>query len=309
MSAPVALVTGGQQGIGLGIAAALTDAGFACVLAAERAADDPAVVAALDRLGPAARYLRHDLSETGGEAALLDAVEAEAGPVAAFVSNAGVPPLDRVDMLEAGRTSFDLALAVNLRGAFFLAQEVARRMLAGEETAADASSGASTGGGAARDVDTGKDGGTERNRGTERDETAGRAGGAGQYGSAKRSAAAHPRSMIFVTSVSAEMASTNRAEYCISKAGAAMMARLFAARLAPHGISVVELRPGIVETAMTAAAKDKYDTRIAEGLVPAGRWGQPRDIGAVVVPVAKGTFAFASGATIAVDGGLSLPRL
>jgi NAD(P)-dependent dehydrogenase (short-subunit alcohol dehydrogenase family) len=82
-----------------------------------------------------------------------------------------------------------------------------------------------------------------------------------------------------------------------------------ALRLAPHGIGVFELRPGIIETPMTAGVKERYDGRIAEGLVPAGRWGQPDDIGAVVVPIATGQLAFATGAVIPVDGALSVPRL
>jgi NAD(P)-dependent dehydrogenase (short-subunit alcohol dehydrogenase family) len=105
------------------------------------------------------------------------------------------------------------------------------------------------------------------------------------------------------------MASVERAEYCISKAGAAMMAELFAVRLASEGIGVFELRPGIIETEMTAGVKDKYTARIEGGLVPAGRWGKPSDIGDIVVPMATGRMAFANGAVIPVDGGLSIPRL
>ena len=117
------------------------------------------------------------------------------------------------------------------------------------------------------------------------------------------------RSIVFVTSVNATMVSVERAEYCISKAGASMMAKLFAARLAPLGIGVFELRPGIIETAMTEGVKDAYTARIDGGLVPAGRWGRPADIGSVVVPLVEGRMAFANGAAIPVDGGLSIPRL
>ncbi len=87
------------------------------------------------------------------------------------------------------------------------------------------------------------------------------------------------------------------------------MAELFAVRLAPHGIGVFELRPGIIETGMTAGVKDKYTARIEGGLVPAARWGQPADIGSIIVPIADGQMAFATGSTFAVDGGLSIPRL
>jgi NAD(P)-dependent dehydrogenase (short-subunit alcohol dehydrogenase family) len=115
--------------------------------------------------------------------------------------------------------------------------------------------------------------------------------------------------IVFVTSVSAEMASPNRGEYCVSKAGLSMAARLFALRLAPHGIPVYEVRPGIIQTEMTAAVKDLYDRRIAEGLIPEGRWGQPEDVGKAVASLLRGDVPHASGAVIHVDGGLSLPRL
>jgi NAD(P)-dependent dehydrogenase (short-subunit alcohol dehydrogenase family) len=144
-------------------------------------------------------------------------------------------------------------LRINLSGGFFLAQEVARRMLFAPSP---------------------------------------------QY-----------RSITFVTSVSARMASPDRADYCISKAAASMAAHALALRLAPHGIGVFELRPGIIETAMTGPVKEKYDARIADGLVPMNRWGQPADIGQAVVPLVTGQMAFATGAVIPVDGGLSIERL
>jgi NAD(P)-dependent dehydrogenase (short-subunit alcohol dehydrogenase family) len=250
---PVALVTGGQQGIGRGIAEALARAGFSVAIASEIAADAPAVIDALEPLGAGCRYFRHDLAEIGGVGALIDQVEAELGPITSLVSNAGVAAKVRGDLLDLLPESFDFVVGVNLRGAFFLAQEVARRMTA-------------------------------------------------------RPAEPY-RSIIFVTSVSATMVSIERAEYCISKAGAAMMAQLFAVRLAPRGIGVFDLRPGIIATGMTAGVKDKYTAQIEAGLVPAARWGRPADIGDVVVPLAEGRFAFATGAVVAIDGGLSIARL
>lgn len=115
--------------------------------------------------------------------------------------------------------------------------------------------------------------------------------------------------IVFVTSVSAEMASPNRGEYCVSKAGLSMAARLFAVRLAEHGIPVYEVRPGIIATEMTAAVRESYDRRIADGLVPERRWGQPEDVGRVVAALLRGDLPHASGAIIHVDGGLALPRL
>ena len=118
-----------------------------------------------------------------------------------------------------------------------------------------------------------------------------------------------PHAIVFVTSVSAEMASPIRGEYCVSKAGQSMAAKLFAARLAPDRIPVYEVRPGIIATDMTANVKEMYDKRIAEGLVPEGRWGQPDDVGRVVASLVRGDMAFATGTIFNVDGGLSIPRL
>lgn len=116
-------------------------------------------------------------------------------------------------------------------------------------------------------------------------------------------------SIVFVTSVSADHASVNRGDYCVSKAGLSMAARLFAARLAADGIPVYEVRPGIIATDMTARVKDLYDRRIADGLVPEGRWGQPDDVGRVVAALIRGDMPYATGSIITVDGGLSIPRL
>ena len=116
-------------------------------------------------------------------------------------------------------------------------------------------------------------------------------------------------SIVFVTSVSAEMASPNRGEYCVSKAGLSMAARLFAVRLAEHGIPVYEVRPGIVATDMTAGVRDAYDQRISEGLVPERRWGQPDDVGRAVAALVRGDVPYATGTIVNIDGGLWLPRL
>jgi NAD(P)-dependent dehydrogenase (short-subunit alcohol dehydrogenase family) len=115
--------------------------------------------------------------------------------------------------------------------------------------------------------------------------------------------------VVYVTSVSATVASTSRGEYCVSKAGLAMAARLWAVRLAEAGIPVYEVRPGIIRTDMTAGVAGKYDRLIAEGLVPQGRWGTPEDVGRVVSALARGDAPYSTGAVIVVDGGLTLPRL
>ena len=123
---------------------------------------------------------------------------------------------------------------------------------------------------------------------------------------------AEPRfeaSIVFITSVSADMASVNRGEYCVSKAGLSMAVRLFALRLAEHGIPVFEVRPGIIATDMTAAVTEVYDRRIADGLVPERRWGRPDDVGRAVAALVRGDVPYATGTVIHIDGGLSMPRL
>lgn len=117
------------------------------------------------------------------------------------------------------------------------------------------------------------------------------------------------RSIVFVTSVSAEMVSTMRGDYCVSKAGLAMTTQLFAARLATSDIQVYEVRPGIIATDMTAPVREMYDQRIAHGLIPEGRWGQPEDVGRVVAALLRGDAPYATGSVIHVDGGLTIPRL
>jgi NAD(P)-dependent dehydrogenase (short-subunit alcohol dehydrogenase family) len=115
--------------------------------------------------------------------------------------------------------------------------------------------------------------------------------------------------VVFVTSISAYTSSTNRGDYCISKAGLSMACQLFADRLAEFGIPVVEIRPGIVKTAMTGGVKEKYDKLIGEGLLPMRRWGRPEDVAAAVAAVARGDLDYSAGAVIEVSGGFQLHRL
>ncbi|RWM72677.1 MAG: 3-ketoacyl-ACP reductase [Mesorhizobium sp.] len=118
-----------------------------------------------------------------------------------------------------------------------------------------------------------------------------------------------PKSIITITSVSAEMASPERADYCISKAGLSMWVKALALRLAPENIGVFEVRPGIIRTDMTAGVTAKYDALIEGGLVPAKRWGEAADVGAAVAALAGGKLGFSTGSIINVDGALSVPRL
>ncbi len=115
--------------------------------------------------------------------------------------------------------------------------------------------------------------------------------------------------IVNVSSISATVASVNRGEYCISKAGISMTTQLFAVRLGEYGIPVYEVRPGIINTDMTAGVKGKYDALIEQGLCVQKRWGEPEDVGKAVSSLVKGDFPYSTGQVIMVDGGLTIPRL
>ena len=112
--------------------------------------------------------------------------------------------------------------------------------------------------------------------------------------------------IINISSISAYTASPIRGEYCVSKSGISMMTALYAARLAEYGIGVYEIQPGIIDTDMSAVAKERYDKLIEEGLTPIRRWGKPEDIGKAAVAIAKDLFPFSTGEVFNVDGGFHL---
>ncbi len=130
-----------------------------------------------------------------------------------------------------------------------------------------------------------------------------------QYASAKMIAHKTGDMIINVTSMSAYTASINRGEYCISKAGLAMVTELFAARLAEYGINVYEIRPGIIRTDMTAGVSKKYEDLIAGGLLPIARMGEPADIAKAVSALASGALPYSTGEVLNIDGGFHLRTL
>lgn len=115
--------------------------------------------------------------------------------------------------------------------------------------------------------------------------------------------------MINISSISATVASVNRGEYCVSKAGMSMVTQLFATRLGEYDLPVYEVRPGVIMTDMTGGVKEKYDKLIAEGLSVQKRWGLPEDVGKTVAMLARRDMPFSTGQVLMVDGGLTLPRL
>lgn len=118
--------------------------------------------------------------------------------------------------------------------------------------------------------------------------------------------------IVTISSISTYTASINRGDYCMVKAGLAMMTKLFADRLAQDGINTYEIRPGVIATDMTGGVKDKYDRLILQeerGITPIRRWGQPADVGRAVRAILEDRFPFSTGATFDVDGGFHLHRL
>jgi len=125
----------------------------------------------------------------------------------------------------------------------------------------------------------------------------------------KKADASFSGCIINVSSISATVASVNRGEYCVSKAGISMATLLFATRLGEFDIPVYEVRPGIIATDMTSGVQEKYDKLIEEGLTVQKRWGTPEDIGKAVAALSRGDFPYATGSVVMVDGGLTIPRL
>lgn len=253
MARPVALITGARRGIGRSIGVALAKAGHD--IAFTDIAEDEAVAEAsalFAEAGAAVRFFKHDVSAVESHAGLVADVKQAFGRLDLFVSNAGIGAPVRGDMLEITPETFDVVMDVNLRGAAFLSQEVAKAMLADRP---------------------------------------------------QRPA------IVFITSASTELVSIDRAQYCVSKLGLSMWAKALAVRLAPEGIPVFEVRPGVIRTEMTAKVAARYDARISEGLIPAGRWGEGEDVAAAVAGLTSGQFAYATGTVINVDGGLLIPRL
>lgn len=271
----VALITGGTRGIGLGIARHLASEGYALALNGVRpieAVQEP--LEALRGRGIDVEYIAADISDRAERTRLVRETLAVFGRITVLVNNAGVAPAVRADLLEAAEDSYLRLMETNLRGPHFLTQLVARHMLADQ---------------AKQPTD--------------------------EFGDplpvpdeldARR---AIRRAIVFITSVSANVASVNRGDYCIAKAGLSMSARLWSVRLADAGIPVYEVRPGIVSTDMTAAVRERYDRLIADGLLLDGRWGTPDDVGRAVAALVRGDVPYATGAILNLDGGMTVPRL
>ena len=253
-----ALITGGTRGIGFGIASKLAEEGWNLVINGVRA--EASIQEALNSLrssGTEAVYARGDIGSAEGRSNILQVARGFAGgAIQLLVNNAGIGSPGRLDVFEITEENYDLVMAINLKGAFFLSQAIARDMA-----------------------------------------------------EAKRADNSFRGCIVTISSISSTVVSTNRAEYCIAKAGLSMMSQVFAARMGQYDIPVYEVRPGVIKSDMTAGVADKYDRLIEEGLNITKRWGYPEDVGKAVAALARGDFPYSTGQVLLVDGGLTVPRL
>ncbi len=244
----VAVVTGGSRGIGKAIAEELLKIDCSVIITARNKSSD---VEELEKsFDSKVFFVPCDISEESDRKNLADFVNEHFGKLDLLVNNAGVAPRERKDILEVTPEDFDYLFDINLKGTFFVTQELTPLLIKNKNSR-----------------------------------------------------------IVNISSMSAYTASVNRGEYCISKAGISMITKLFAARLAECGVSVIEIRPGIIETEMTSKVKEKYEKLIADGITPVKRMGQPYDVAKCVVSVAEGNFDFCTGTVIDCDGGFNVRRL
>ena len=244
----VAVVTGGSRGIGKAIAEALLKIDYNVIITARSKNDE------VDTLEKAYNgkvfFVPCDISSEEDRKSLVAFTEEKFGALDLLVNNAGVAPRERKDILEITPEDFDYLTDINLKGTFFVTQELTPLLIKNEKSR-----------------------------------------------------------IVNISSMSAYTASVNRGEYCISKAGISMITKLFAARLAEYGVSVIEIRPGIIETDMTLKVKEKYEKLIAEGITPIKRMGHPLDVAKCVLSIAEGNMDFCTGTVIDCDGGFNVRRL
>jgi len=254
----IASVTGSHRGIGLAIIKELAKEGYKVIVSDIISAEEAEpVLAELRASGADADYIKCDISNDDDRKNFVKTIKEKYGRLDVHVNNAGVAPRVRLDILETTTESFDFLINVNLKGTFFMCQNVANTMIAMKS----------------RELE--------------------------DY---------IPR-IVNIASMSAYTSSTNRGEYCISKAGIAMVTKLFADKLAESGIPVFEVRPGIIMTDMTKAVTEKYEKLIANGVTPIKRFGQPEDVANCVMAAVSGRLDFATGQVLNADGGFHIQRL
>lgn len=243
-----AIVTGASRGIGYAIAQTLLSEGYNVVISARKMNDN---LQELERLH-ASRCIvcLADIAIDSDRDKIVTTATESFGGIDLLVNNAGVAPLVRKDMLDITTEDYDYVTDINLKGTFFLTQQVAKVM---------------------QKVQRGR--------------------------------------IVNIGSVSSESVSVNRAEYCISKAGISMITKLFAVRLAEYNIGVFEIRPGVIQTDMIAAVKDKYQALAEKGVIPAKRLGTPQEVADAIKAIEQGMLDYATGTVINCGGGMHIPTL
>ena len=232
-------------------------------------------------------YISGDVSVAADRERMIAAVRERFGRLDVLVNNAGITSPGRKDLLEADEAGFDRVVGVNLKGPYFLTQLAARWMA--EQASGERGSVTN---------DPGEPGGV-----SPRTESA----SASHPGAnAARLAMSPRRCIINVSSISGEFVSTNRGDYCLTKAATRMATKLWAARLAEFGIDVFEIQPGVIRSDMTAGVTEKYDRLIAEGLTLDRRWGEPDDVGRAAAMLVRGDLSYATGQVLKIDGGMTI---
>ena len=244
----VAIVTGGSRGIGKAITEELLKIYYSVIVTARNETDD--IKKLKESYVGKVFFVPCDISSEDDRKSLFNFVNDNFGKLDLLVNNAGVAPRERKDILDITPDDFDYLTDINLKGTFFVTQQLAPLLIKSNNSR-----------------------------------------------------------IVNISSMSAYTASVNRGEYCISKAGISMITKLFAARLAQYGVSVIEIRPGIIETDMTAKVKEKYEKLIADGITPINRMGKPEDVAKCVRSVALGNLDFCTGTVIDCDGGFNVRRL
>ena len=287
-----ALITGGSRGIGFAICVRLARDGFNIALAGTREENscrenldilDSAIAEHTAKTAEKTRasrlYIQADVSAPEGRRKIIDETVNRFSRIDVLVNNAGVAPKVRADLLDMTEESWNYVIDTNLKSNMFLTQLAVKIMLGQElpDTSALAVANAAANAAALTAADNVRG----KKRGT----------------------------IINISSVSAEVSSVNRGEYCVSKAGISMLTTLYADRLAREGIFVHEIRPGVIRTDMTSAVTEKYDRLIEQGAFPIARWGAPEDIAEAAAVFAGDSFLYTTGNTVDVDGGFHIRRL
>ncbi|WP_269515589.1 2-dehydro-3-deoxy-D-gluconate 5-dehydrogenase KduD [Brevundimonas subvibrioides] len=242
LTGKVALVTGGNTGIGQGIALALADAGASIASVARRPSDD--TVGQCLAKGVEAISIQADLGSMEPIQRIVDEATTGLGPIDILVNNAGI--IRRADAVDFTEEDWDAVLNVNLKSVFFLSQAVVRDMIAG-----------------------------------------GRGG-----------------KIINTASMLSYQGGIRVPSYTASKSGVAGLTKLMANEWAKHGINANAIAPGYFATDNTQALQDDpVRSKEILGRIPAGRWGQPSDIGGAAVFLASPASDYVQGITLPVDGG------